>query len=100
MLQRIASAAELPVLFREKKRDVNFSYDTSQTFGTIYNQSAVCGSQAIEHSERYYPQSKTLAANNYLHREIKTGLCGVLHGYELSKTGLESTSCFEHTMVL
>ena len=57
VLQRIASTAELTVLFHEKK-EFNFSYDTSQTLGThgVYNQ--YCGSQAIEHSERYYPQFK------------------------------------------
>ena len=43
VLQKITSAAELTVLFRERKTDANFSYDTSQTFGThrVYKQSAV-----------------------------------------------------------
>ena len=44
--------------------------------------------------------SQTLAANDKLHREMKTGLCGVLQGYSRSRTGLEIADCFEQTMAL
>ena len=59
VLQRIASAANLQYTFA-RKRDVNFLYDTSQTFGAhgVYNQSAVVVKRSSIHSD-IIPNSDT-----------------------------------------
>ena len=41
--------------------------------------------QANEHSEAILPVRVHIAANDLLHREMKTELYGVLYGHELSQ---------------
>ena len=43
------------------------------------------GNQANEYSEAILLFRVHIAVNDQLHREIKTELCGVLHGHELSQ---------------
>ena len=60
------------------------------------------GIHANEHSEAIIPfRVQTLAANDYLHHETKTGLCGVLPGVLAVTSRLSRLpDCFKRTMVL
>ena len=59
------------------------SYSSAAEFTTVITD-RLMGSQANEHSEAILPFRVHIAATDWLRREMKTELCGVLHGHELS----------------
>ena len=64
VLQQIASAAELTVLFREKK-DANFLRTTRLRHLVLTESTVYCGSRAVEYSYAILLSPiQTLAANN------------------------------------
>ena len=72
-----------------------------QTFGTrrVYNQCLYCGSQAVEHSERYYPQFRHSPRITSCIARKKSELYGV-HMYHLSRTNWGITGCLKRLTVL
>ena len=67
-----------------EKAYVSSSYSSAAELRTTITDRLV-GNQANEHSEAILPFRVHIAANDQLHREMKTELCGVLHGHDLSQ---------------
>ena len=74
---------------------VGSSYSTAVEFRTTIT-GRLMGNQANKYLEAVLPFRVHIAANDWLRREMKTELCGVLHGHELS----QATNSFELTIVL